>query len=210
MRSANARMPALYVEFIDGVGVMVDLGERQFLAQLVALPAVGRDVDRLRIEERLIQLVQLLLDGTHPPLLFRRPLFRFSPTLLPHAEDSILDQPHVAWRRLQDFQLVDERAFQRRLAHVHRAALTLTVVIRVLAVPALRPAAGERPAARLAAHEAAQREVRVIALSRTGHDDAAIENSLSAIERSLVDQRLEVAAGGHPTVRALTPAQPNR
>jgi hypothetical protein len=77
----------------------------------------------------------------------------------------------------------------------HRAALTLTVVIRVLAVPALRPAAGERPAARLAAHEATQREVRVIALSRTGHDDAAIEDSLSAIERGLVDQRLEVAAG---------------
>jgi hypothetical protein len=35
----------------------------------------------------------------------------------------------------------------------------------------------------------------VIALSRTGHDDAAIENSLNAIERGLVDQRLEVAAG---------------
>jgi len=27
----------LYVEFVDGVGVMIDPGERQFLAQLVAL-----------------------------------------------------------------------------------------------------------------------------------------------------------------------------
>ena len=34
---------ALYVEFIDGLGVTVDLGERQFLAQLVALPAVPGD-----------------------------------------------------------------------------------------------------------------------------------------------------------------------
>ena len=42
---------------------MVDLGQRQRLAQFVALAAVGRDVDRLRVEERLVKLVQLLLDG---------------------------------------------------------------------------------------------------------------------------------------------------
>ena len=28
------RQDALYVEFVDGLGVMVNLGERQFLAQL--------------------------------------------------------------------------------------------------------------------------------------------------------------------------------
>src|SRR6187431_782889 len=174
---------------------MITPAERQFLAQFVALAAVGRDVDRLRVEERLVQLVQLLLDFAHPPLLFRRPVLRFSPTLLPHAEDSILDQPHVARRWLQQCELIDEGPFQRRLADVDRPALPLAVVVRVLAVPALRPAAGERPTARLAAHEAPQRKVRVIPLSRTGHDDAAIENSLSAIERGLVNQRLEVAAG---------------
>jgi hypothetical protein len=40
MRSANAR--TLYVEFVDGFGVMLDLGERQFLAQLVALWGVSK------------------------------------------------------------------------------------------------------------------------------------------------------------------------
>ena len=87
------------------------------------------------------------------------------------------------------------RPFQRRLADIDRPALPLAVVVRVVAVPPLRPAAGERPAARLAAHEAAQREVRVIALSRTGHDYTAVENGLGAIERGLVDERLEIAAG---------------
>jgi hypothetical protein len=46
----------------------------------------------------------------------------------------------------------------------------------------------------------------MIPRSRSGHDDAAIENRLNAIERGLVDQRLEIAAGGHATVRALDPA----
>src|SRR5688572_2247534 len=125
---------------------MIDLGQRQLLAQLVALPAVGSDVDRLRVEERFVQLVQLLLDGTHPPLLFRRPVLRFSPTLLPRAEDSILDQPHVARRWLQQCELIDEGPFESRFADVDRPALPLAMVVRVLAVPALRPATRERTA----------------------------------------------------------------
>src|SRR4029453_17593345 len=140
MRSANARMPALYVEFVDGLGVMVDLGERQFLAQLVALTAVGRDVDRFRVQERLVQLCQLLhlrWDATPPPLLFRRPVLRFSPTLLPRAEDSILDQTHVARCWLQQCELIDEGPFESRFADVDRPALPLAVVVRVMAVPAL-------------------------------------------------------------------------
>ena len=35
----------------------------------------------------------------------------------------------------------------------------------------------------------------MIPRSWSGHDDAAIENSLYAIERGLVDQCLEIAAG---------------
>jgi hypothetical protein len=35
----------------------------------------------------------------------------------------------------------------------------------------------------------------MIPQSWSGHDDAAIENSLDATERRLVDQRLEIAAG---------------
>jgi len=40
---------------------MLDLGERQFLAQLVALTAAAGEVDRFRIEERFIKPVELLL-----------------------------------------------------------------------------------------------------------------------------------------------------
>jgi hypothetical protein len=41
------------------------------------------------------------------------------------------------------------------------------------------------------------------------HDDAAIENSLHAIERGFVDQRLEIAAGRHAIVRALDSSDVN-
>jgi hypothetical protein len=45
--------------------VTVDLGERQLFAQLVALPAVRRDVDRLGVE-RFVESVELLLDQPSP------------------------------------------------------------------------------------------------------------------------------------------------
>ena len=67
--------------------------------------------------------VELLLDRFTPALLFRRPLVRFRTPLLPHVKDAIFYQAHVAGRRLQKCQFVDERAFERRLAHVHRSAL---------------------------------------------------------------------------------------
>ena len=46
---------ALYVEFVDSFGVVVDLRERQLLAEPVALPFVARRVDALREQERLAQ-----------------------------------------------------------------------------------------------------------------------------------------------------------
>src|SRR5262249_21178374 len=49
-------------EFVDCVGVMLDLGEREFLAQLVALPTVTGEVDRLGVEERFVEPVELLQD----------------------------------------------------------------------------------------------------------------------------------------------------
>ena len=82
------------------------------------------------------------------------------------------------------------------------SALTLAVVVRVAPVAALRPGAGERPAARLAADETAQREVRVTPLPWTGHHNAAVEDSLSGVERRLVHERLEVALRGHAVVGA--------
>jgi hypothetical protein len=43
--------------------------------------------------------------------------------LLPHVENLVLDQPHVAGGRLQERELVGERAFESGLADVDRAAL---------------------------------------------------------------------------------------
>ena len=128
-----------------------------------------------------------------PPLLLHRPVVRLGPTLLPHVEDSILDEAHVAGCRLQERQFVHERAFERGLAHVHRSALALAVVVRVVAIAALRPTTRERPAADFATDESAQWEVRMVPLPRTGHDNAAVENGLRAVERGLIDERLEVA-----------------
>jgi len=39
------RQNALHVEFLDSICVVVDLGQRQLLAPLVALPRVGRRID---------------------------------------------------------------------------------------------------------------------------------------------------------------------
>ncbi len=181
----------------------VDLRERQFLAQFVALAAVAGEVDRLRVQERFVEPVEFLLDRFDPALLFRRPLVRFRTPLLPHVKDAILHQAHVAGRRLQKRQFVDERAFEHGFADIDSAALPLTVVVGVTTVATLRPAARQRPAAGFAAHEAAQREVRAIPLSRAGDNDAAVEHSLRTVERRLVHDRLEIALRRDAVVRAL-------
>ena len=56
----------LYVEFVDGLGVVVDLRERQLLTEPVALPFVARRVDGLREQERLVQAIQFLSDCPPP------------------------------------------------------------------------------------------------------------------------------------------------
>jgi len=40
------RQDGLYVEFFDRLGVVVDLRERQVLAQVIALPLIARQVDQ--------------------------------------------------------------------------------------------------------------------------------------------------------------------
>jgi hypothetical protein len=183
--------------------VAVDLRERQFLAQLVALPAVAGEVDRLRVQERFVEPVELLLDRLDSAFLLRRPLVRFRAPLRPNVEDAIFHQTHVAGRRLQQRQLVDECTFQDGFADIDGAALPLTVVVGVTTVAALRPAARQRTAAGFAAHEAAQREVRAVPLSRAGDNDAAVEHRLRTVERRLIDDRLEVALRRDAVVRTL-------
>jgi hypothetical protein len=68
----------------------VDLRERQFLAQLVASTAVAGEVDRLRVRERFVETVELLLDRFNPALLFRRPRAPFRTPRLSHVKDAIL------------------------------------------------------------------------------------------------------------------------
>jgi hypothetical protein len=53
-------------------------------------------------------------------------------------------------------------------------------------------------------------EVRMIPLTWTGHQDAAVEHCLGAVERGLVDQRLEVALGRDAVVRAFNSSDVNR
>jgi CBS domain-containing protein len=55
--------------------------------------------------------------------------FASEPPLVPHVENPILDQAHVADGRLQQRKFVGERAFKRGLADVHRATLALAVVV---------------------------------------------------------------------------------
>ena len=182
---------------------MVDLGERQLLAQPVSLAFVALAVKRLGEQERLVQPLELLLGRPDPSFLFRRTVFRLCPPLFLDVEDAVLHQAHVAGRRLQEREFVGERAFELGLADVHRATLALTVVVRVMFVAPLRPAAPERPAARIAAHESTPRKVGMIPLTWTGNYDASVEYGLRAVERGLVDKRLEVGLGRDAAVRAL-------
>ncbi|HEX7087150.1 MAG TPA: hypothetical protein VF198_12360 [Vicinamibacterales bacterium] len=76
--------------------MVVDLGQRQLLAQPVALPLVRLGVDRLREEEGVIEAVQLLLNQLDALLLLDRAVLRFCPPLLPDIENPVLDQAHVA------------------------------------------------------------------------------------------------------------------
>src|SRR3954469_9141486 len=75
-----------------------------------------------------------------------------------------------------------ERAFECGLAHVHRSALTLAVVIRVVAIAPLRPTACEWTAAGFAAHETTQRKSRVIPLLRPSDNHAAVKHGLRTEE----------------------------
>lgn len=86
----------LGVEFVDRLGVVVDLCERQLLAQPVALPFVALGVDRLLEEERVIEAVQLLLNQLDALLLLDRPVLRLRPPLLPNTENPVVDQANVA------------------------------------------------------------------------------------------------------------------
>ena len=74
-------LAGLHPVFVDSFGVMLDLRERQFLAKLVALTAVAGEVDRLRIQKRFVEPIELLLDGLDPPVLLGGPVLRLGAPL---------------------------------------------------------------------------------------------------------------------------------
>jgi hypothetical protein len=53
---------ALYVELFEFAGVLVDLQQRELLAQLVFVTVIRVDVDRLSKQKRFVQSVELLLN----------------------------------------------------------------------------------------------------------------------------------------------------
>jgi hypothetical protein len=72
--------------------------------------------------------------------------------------------------------------------------------VRVIMAASFRPARRERLATRLATHIAAQREVRIVTPSWSGHFVATVEDSLDAEEDPFADERFEVAAPRHAKV----------
>jgi hypothetical protein len=75
-----------YVEFFQLRGVSVDLSQRQFLAQSVALAFVRVEVYRLREDERLVEPVELLVNRLHSTLLVGRVAFDRGLALVPDPQ----------------------------------------------------------------------------------------------------------------------------
>ena len=67
----RAEEGALHVEFIELGGVLGDPREGEFLAQPLGVPVVRLDVDRALEQERLVETVELLLDGVGRSLRLR-------------------------------------------------------------------------------------------------------------------------------------------
>jgi hypothetical protein len=111
--------------------VLIDLQQRELLAQLVLVPVVCVNVDRLSKEKRFVESVELLLDRLRLPFNVSNVAKELSLALLPRTQHMLFHEPHVARRRLQLFQLVGEQSFQLRFGHVHGAALAPAVVVRV-------------------------------------------------------------------------------
>nr|WP_239490265.1 hypothetical protein [Luteitalea sp. TBR-22] len=139
----------------------VDAEQRELLAQLLGVPVVDVDIDRALEQERLVQTVELLLDGFGLACGAREVGAGRLLARLPDLEDRLLQQPHVAGGRLQPGQLLLEQGFEPGLGHVDAATARTAVIVGVVAASPLRPTAGEAAAAGLAPHEATQREIRV-------------------------------------------------
>lgn len=125
---------------------------------------------RSREQERIVQPFRLLLDRLHAPVLVDVRSFASARRCSHTKENPVIDQAHVAGGRLQS-------ASSSVNARSSVALLTLTPDTgagngtRSSSRSRIGPAAGQRSPAGFAPHEAAQREVRMVALARGGHAD---------------------------------------
>ena len=173
-------------------GVTVNLREREFLAQPVPLPLVRVEVDRLRVDEGLIQAVELLLNRLRVALSVGSVAADDGLALVPYTKNQILDEPHVARCRLETLQFVGEKTFELGLGHVDRPALTPAVVVRVPSASSLRPARSQRPATVSASHETLQRKVGTNALMRSDDLDTSLQDRLHPVKRLVRHERIEI------------------
>ncbi|HLG54823.1 MAG TPA: hypothetical protein VI485_05805 [Vicinamibacterales bacterium] len=74
----------------------VDPRERLLLLEPVFLPVIGIDLDRLLVQERLVQPVELLLNRGESALDLCHTRSRVVAELAPGEDDAVLHQSHVA------------------------------------------------------------------------------------------------------------------
>ena len=115
----TAVQDALDVELLDLGTVPVNLDQRQFFAKPIALALVRAEVDRLLVDERVIQAIEFLLDRFRAVLSARHLVLDRSLAVVPHAQHGFLEKPHVTRRRLESLQLVQEQPFEFRLRNIH-------------------------------------------------------------------------------------------
>ncbi|HVF61712.1 MAG TPA: hypothetical protein VNJ70_18040 [Thermoanaerobaculia bacterium] len=120
----------------------------------------------------------------------------------PELDERGLHQAQHRRRQLDASEQLAEVLLEAVGAHVHRPAATLPAVVVAVAAPApaARPGGCQRPAATLAADEAAQRKVGVLVLIRLVAAGAA-EPHLDAGEGAGVDDRLVLAVDVDPPHR---------
>ncbi|KAB2965627.1 MAG: hypothetical protein F9K16_01340 [Thermoanaerobaculia bacterium] len=186
------RQGALDVELVDLGIVAVDLGERQLLLDARQVGLVRLLVDRALVEVgaddpllALLEHLEPLLDGS--PLLGDTLLL-----LVPALEHRGGEELQHLRPRREAVEELDEPRLELLLRDVDPPAPGAVVVGVARPLP-LRPRSRERLRAVRAAHEAPEREVRMVALVAGEERLGSGDRGLGLGEGLLVDERLEVA-----------------
>jgi len=117
---------------------------------------------------------------------------RLTPALGPDVSHDFLEQPEYSWGDRDRAEEILESLLQQLFLDTHCSA-TRAPIVGVAGVPTLRPAAGQRLFAALAAHESPQREVRIVAFVRDQPRPSSRQNILDSPVSGCVDEGLKVA-----------------